>query len=633
MNTGTESGSPRRTLRTKNLKARVKTVVCEVLRFLPVAGCWLLAISVANSQDVLTFHNDVARTGQNLNELTLTPANVYSPLFGRLFTITVDGKVDAQPLYVSEVRVRGKGTHNLLIVASEHGSVYAFDADTGGLIWRITTLKIGEVPSDPLSCREEDGPEIGITATPVIDRARGGNGAIYLIAMSKDRLGTYFQRLHALDLTTGEELLGGPQDVQATYPGTGDNSINGFVIFDAKQYKERAGLLLLNGLVYTAWASHCDHRPYTGWIMGYNASTLTQMVVLDVVPNGGQGSIWMAGAGLAADASANLYLLDANGDFGTALDANGFPANHNFGNAFLKLSTASGLAVADYFEMYNEQEESDTDQDLGSGGTLVLPDMTDSSGTVRHLAVGAGKDGNIYLVNRDSMGKFSPTSNNVYQELASALPGGVFSTPAYYNGHLYYGANNGPISAFRFSNARLSSTPVAQTANFFNYPGATPSVSANGNTNGIIWATEDTNPAVLHAYNATNLQELYNSNQASGGRDHFGAGNNFITPTIAAGKVYVATRTGVGVFGTLGTPVPALAFSPEAGTYNAPVSVTISDLNRSAQIHYTTDGSTPTVFSPVFRNPIMVSTTTTIEAISVAGGISSIVASGTYTIQ
>jgi hypothetical protein len=251
--------------------------------------------------------------------------------------------------------------------------------------------------------------------------------------MSKDVSGTYFQRIHALDLAMGTELMGGPTEIQATFPGTGDGTNGTDVVFAPGQYKERVGLLLLNGTVYLGWASHCDIRPYTGWIMGYNANTLAQTRVLNVVPNGSEGAIWMAGAGLAADSSGNIYFLDANGDFDSNL-TNGFPTTGNFGNAFLKLSTASGLRVADYFEMDNQLQENSTDQDLGSGGVPLLPDLSDGANTM-HLAVGAGKDTNIYVVNRDSMGKFntSPNSNNVYQELPGALPGGVWSMPAYFN--------------------------------------------------------------------------------------------------------------------------------------------------------------------------------------------------------
>ena len=211
--------------------------------------------------------------------------------------------------------------------------------------------------------------------------------------------------------------------------------------FDPSQYKERAALLLLNGVIYTGWASHCDFRPYTGWIMGYSKSTLAQTSVLNVTPNGGEGAIWMSGAGLAADSSGNIYFLDGNGDFDTNLNTGGFPSNGDYGNAFMKLSTSGNqLAVADYFEMDNETSENGSDTDLGSGGTIVLPDLSDGSGHTMHLAVGAGKDTNLYVVNRDSMGKFSSTSNNIYQELAGALPGGVFSMPAYFNNTVYYGS-------------------------------------------------------------------------------------------------------------------------------------------------------------------------------------------------
>jgi hypothetical protein len=368
--------------------------------------------------------------------------------------------------------------------------------------------------------------------------------------MSKDGSGTYHQRLHALDLALGTELFGGPAEIQASYPGTGDSSNGTSVIFEPGQYKERSALLLLNGVIYTGWASHCDARPYTGWILGYNENTLAQTSVLNVTPNGYDGAIWMAGAGLAADSSSNIYFLDANGDFDTTLNGSGFPSDGDYGNAFMKLSTSSGLAVADYFEMDNGVAESGSDTDLGSGGMIVLPDLNDGSGNTWHLAVGAGKDSNLYLVNRDSMGKFS-SNNNIYQELAGALPGGVWAMPAYFNNTIYYGSVGSPIQAFTFTNAKLSTSATSQTANSFGYPGATPSVSANGTSNGIVWAVENNSPAVLHAYNAANLNELYNSNQASGGRDQFGSGNKYITPMIVNGKVFVGTPNGVAVFGLL----------------------------------------------------------------------------------
>jgi Ig-like domain-containing protein len=501
--------------------------------------------------DVLTYHNDIARTGQNLTETTLTTSNVTSATFGKLGFYGVDGLVDAEPLYASSVSVPSKGTHNLLIVPTEHGSVFAFDADSGATIWQVTTLKTGETTSDDRGCGQVT-PEIGVTSTPVIDRTQGPNGAIYLVAMSKEGSGNYHQRLHALDLALGTELFSGPVDIQATYPGTGDNTNGTSVVFDPKQYKERAALLLLNGVIYTGWASHCDDRPYTGWIMGYSETTLAQTSVLNVTPNGNEGAIWMAGAGLAADSSGNIYFLDANGDFDTTVNAQGFPSDGDYGNAFMKLSTTGNqLAVADFFEMDNEASENGSDTDLGSGGTIVLPDLTDGSGNTWHLAVGAGKDGNLYVVNRDSMGKFSANNSSIYQELAGALPGGVWAMPAYFNNTVYYGSVGSPIQAFTITNAKLSTSATAQTSNSFGYPGTTPSISANGTSNGIVWAVENTSPALLHAYNASTLTELYNSNQASGGRDQFGAGNKFITPMIVNGKVFVATPNGVAVFGLL----------------------------------------------------------------------------------
>jgi hypothetical protein len=509
----------------------------------------MLTVNNPTATDVVTYHNDIARTGQNLTEAILTPSNVTSATFGKIGFDSVDGRVDAQPLYLSNVNIPGQGSHNVLYIVTEHDSVYAFDADTGSQLWKVSTLTAGETPSDDRNCGQVS-PEIGITATPVIDRTRGPNGAMYLVEMSKNSA-NYFQRLHALDITTGAELFGGPKIVQATFPGTGDNTSNGNVVFDPAQYKERAGLLLLNGMIYTGWASHCDIRPYTGWVMAYDASTLAQTSVLNVVPNGSEGAIWMAGDGLAADSAGNIYLLDANGDFDATLNSSGFPSSGDYGNAFLKLSTSSGLAVADYFEMENQQQENSSDTDLGSGGEMLLPDLTDSTGHVWHLAVGAGKDSNLYVVNRDSMGKFNPSSNNIYQELPGVLSGGVWGMPAYFNGMVYYGSVGNQIQAFTITNAKLSTSATGHSNNSFAYPGAIPSISANGTSNAILWAVENSGTAVLHAYDANNLSnELYNSNQA-GSRDQFGGGNKFMTPTIVNGKVYVGTPNGVAVFGLL----------------------------------------------------------------------------------
>ena len=512
----------------------------------------LTVVTPSGSANVLTYHNDNARTGLNPNETILTPANVNSAKFGKLGFLSVTGLVDAEPLYVSGLTISGT-VHNVVFVVTEHDLVYAFDADTFQQLWQVSLVGANETPSDDRGCSQVT-PEIGVTSTPVIDPKAGAHGTIYVVAMSKDGSGNYFQRVHALDLTTGADLPGSPQVVQATYPGTASPNSNGMVIFDPAQYKERVGLLLLNGVLYTGWASHCDFAPYSGWVIGYNAATLKQTSILNFTPNGSEGSIWMSGAGLAADSSANIYFLAGNGTFDTSLTPTGFPVNGDYGNGFLKISTTGGaLAVADYFEMFNTVAESKADEDLGSGGALVLPDFTDASGTTRHLAVGAGKDNNIYVVNRDSMGKFNPANDNaIYQEIdTNGLGGsGVFAMPAYFNITVYYGAVSDSLRAFTISKALLVTPASSVSPASFGYPGTTPSVSANGTSNGIVWAVEANSPGVLHAYDATNLgNELYNSNQA-GSRDQF-VDNKFITPMIVNGKVFVGTPTGVVVFGLL----------------------------------------------------------------------------------
>jgi len=508
-------------------------------------------LSIPYPTDVLTYHYNVYRQGVTVQETTLTPSNVNSTAFGKVGFLTVDAHVDAQPLYVNEQFINGS-LNNTVYVVTENDSVYAFSANTGRQFWMVSVLRSGETPSDDHGC-SQISPTIGITDTPVIDKMAGAHGAIYFVAMTKDSSGNYHQRLHALDLATGAELFGGPTEIAATYPGTGDGSQNGMVIFNPGQFAPRAGILEFGTTLYFAFTSHCDARPYTGWVMAYNARTLAQSSVIDVTPNGNEGAIWMTGDGLAADESGNIYFLDGNGTFDTTLNSSGFPIMGDYGNAFMKLTNASGtLQVSDYFNMYNTVQESDADEDLGSGGVLVLPDLTDNNGVVHHLAVGAGKDTNIYVVNRDNMGKWNPNNNNqIYQELQGALPGGEWAMPAYFNNTVYYGDVGDNLKAYAISNAMLSTTPTSQTTTSFEYPGTTPSVSANQSSNGIVWAVENSSPAVLHAYNASNLaQELYNSNQA-GSRDQFGPGNKFITPIVANGKVFVGTQTGVAVFGLL----------------------------------------------------------------------------------
>ena len=538
--------------RNSNSKRPLFRISRASLQGLGLIGFALCAVIISSATDVTTYHNDIARTGQNLQETILTYSNVNSSSFGKLFISPVDGVIDAQPLYLSAVSIPGKGMHNVVYTVTENDSVYAFDADAGTLLWQVSALGSGESPSDDHGCGQIS-PQIGITSTPVIDRASGPHGTIYVVAMSKNST-SYFQRIHALDLTTGAEQFGGPVAVKAKYPGTGDNSRNGFVIFDPAQYAERQGLLLLNGVIYTAWTSHCDFRPYTGWIIGYNESTLAQSGVLDVTPNGNEGSIWQSGAGIASDGK-NLFFLDANGTFETSLNKKGFPNKGDYGNGFLKVSTGNNkLHVADYFNMYNTVSESDSDEDLGSGGAVVLPPMKDAKGKTHYLAIGAGKDQNIYIVNRNNMGKFNPNNDKaIYQEIDGVLGGGEWASSAYFNGNMYFGPVGNNLMQFQFSNARLSTSPLSKSAASFTYPGTAPSVSANGSSNGIVWSIEHTDPNdVLHAYNATNLAtELYNSSQAGNQRDQFGTASHFGTPMIVNGKVYVGTSNGVAVFGLL----------------------------------------------------------------------------------
>jgi hypothetical protein len=524
-----------------NLSQILLTCLVGVLSFADIRLC-------GQSTDVLTFHNDNARTGQALHEEILTLANVNSTTFGKLRTLVVDGEIDAQPLYVAGVNIPGQGLRNVLYVATEAGSLYAFDADSSTLFWQVSPFPAGEFPSDDWGC-SLISPNICMTATPVIDRSVGPNGTLFVVVMTRNNLSQYFQRLHAIDLATGADRIP-PATISASFPGTGDNSSGGLVVFDPALYVERAGLLLLNRVIYTAWTSHCDTRPYTGWIMGYDEQTLQQTSVLNLTPNGQQGAIWMSGGGLAADGAGNIFVLLGNGSFDTSLTADGFPSLGNYGNAFVKVSISNSvLAVADYFAPSNTVYQNDNDGDLGSGGVLLLPDLTDDQGKTRQLAVGAGKDQNIYVVDRSNMGKYNPASDDVvYQKLSGAVADGVFSTPAYFNGTVYYGAAGAPLQAFPIRGGRLQ--PVAsQSSHAFDFPGATPAISANGTSNGIVWALNSSpgDDCQLYAFDAANLtNQLF---LADGG---FGNGTKFTAPTVASARVYVPTATpGITVFGLL----------------------------------------------------------------------------------
>lgn len=530
--------------------------------------------TLAPAVDVTTYHNDIARTGQNLSESTLTSSNVKQATFGLLHSLPVNGKVDAQPLVLAGFTIGG-APHNVVYVATEHDSVYAFDADSGVQLWTVSLLGAGETTSDARGCNQVV-PEIGITATPVIDRAAG---KLFVVAMSKVSSNNYFQRLHVLNLATGAEMPNSPVTIAASVPATGASfATGGRLVFDAKQYKERSALLLSQGIIYTSWASHCDIGPYTGWIIAYNETTLQQTAVYDDEPSwnsgggSGEAAFWNSNSGPAADAAGNLYAMTGNGGFDTTLTTGGFPIGNDYGNAILKLAPPAGgtQSVTDYFTMFNTVSESGMDADLGSGGIMLLPDVLDATAHTRHLAVGAGKDRIIYVVDRDNLGKFKTSDNlNAYQAFLgfpSSSPGscgsvaGVFGAPVYFNGVVYFAAAGDLIRAFPVTSALLSTVPSSQTAQAFCFPGASLAVSANGTTNGILWAVENSSTqGALHAFDATNLAtELYNSKQA-GTRDQFGPGAKFTPPTIANGKVFVGTQlntTGPGqnyvaVFGLL----------------------------------------------------------------------------------
>src|SRR5579862_3040615 len=494
----------------------------------------------AIATDVTTYHNNIERTGLNNTENTLNQGNVNEHTFGLLGSLQVDGLVDAEPLFLSNLSIGGT-SHDVVFVVTENDSVYAFDANTRAQLWHdgpSALLPSGENASNEPDGCSQIGSEIGITSTPVIDRNQGAHGTMYLVTMSIDGSGGHHHRIHALDVTTGAELLGGPTPISATYPGVGAGSSGGTLTFNAVQYKERAALLLLNGVIYTTWASHCDVPPYSAWVMGYNESNLHQSVVFNLTPNGantaggsyGAGSIWMSGGGPAADPQGNIYVALANGAFETTLNGNGFPSQADYGNALVRMTPGSGtLSVTDYFNMSDTINE--------SGGVMVVPDQTNSSGGTVHLVTAAGKDGTLYVANRSNMGRFSSSTDNIYQLVSNALPNGVWGVSAYFNGTIYACPKSNTMRAFPISQARVQGAS-SQTSTNFEYPGALPSVSANGTVNGIVWAIENTSPPTLHAYAAGNLQtELYNSSQAPNDADHpNGSGNKFVTPMIAMGR-------------------------------------------------------------------------------------------------
>jgi len=608
---------------------------------------------------VLTQHNDNARTGAYTTETVLTPTNVNQNSFGKLFSYTVDGRIYAQPLYVPNLAIAGKGTHNVVFIATEHDSVYAFDADSSGgtnsaPLWKITLLDSAHgassgattVPNGDVSSGDIV-PEIGITGTPVIDPA---SGTLYLVGKTKEGTSAnpaYVQRLHALDLASGAEKFGGPVTLSASVSGTGTGSSGGVLAFDPKWELNRAGLLLQNGVVYIAFAAHGDNGAWHGWVFSYSASNLQRLSAYCTTPNGFGSGTWMSGAGIAADVVdpvnkpyGRMFIATGNGSFNATPP---YTNSMSYGDDIVRLDLSGGvLTVQDSFTPFNQAALSSSDEDLASGGVLLLPDQ--SSGGHTHLLAQAGKEGRIYLVDRDNMGGFNSSADNVVQEIPNPnvnLSGGLWSSPAFWNNTLYTWGQINNLRAYAFSNGLLSTSPSATGPQTSGYPGATPSVSSNGNSNGIVWAIQTDgyntpSPAILRAYNASNIgTQLYDSNQ-NAARDAAGLATKFVVPTIANGKVYVAASGELDVYGLLNVS-PAAAtpvISPASQTFTNSLSVTITDSTPGATIYYTTNGAVPTVSSTKYTGAISVTTTETITAIASATGyLESQPAQQTYTLQ
>ncbi len=611
-----------------------------------------LIVSAAPAQvNVVTAHNDIARTGQDLKETILTPSNVNPLQFGKLFSQTVKGGIYAQPLYVSQLAIPSNGTHNVVFVETNADIVYAFDADTNGGInakplWQ-TSLATGVLKT-----------QFGVYGTPVIDLP---SNTMFLVS-SEVQGTTEIFRLHALDITTGAEKLGGPVPVQATIPGTGSGSSGGMLTFNPNYQTQRPGLLLLNGVLYVAFGSQGDNGVWHGWLFSFSQTTLQEISVFCTTTNGNGGGIWMGGAGLAAEVNdptkpyGRMFVSTGNGSFSTSSPLTN---TMSYGMSLLDLDLTGGvMTVTDEFTPYNEAFLEGEDGDLGSGGPVLLPTQTLASGATLNPLLEIGKVGALYIIDRNNLGGYNTTADQIVQEVQTpTTPGydwgaGVWGSEAYWNNYIYDGGTNpalnsdgyngagNSLTAYSFINGVLSTTPVSKSAELFSWPSPTPSVSANGTNNGITWVikTDDLDslgPETLLAYNATNLaQTLYSSNDNLT-RDSPGPEVEYVVPTIANGKVYVGAVGQVNIYGLLAsTPVaPAPVISPGSGTFTTTQTVTITDGVARATIYYTTDGSTPNANSAVYSSttPLVVSTNETITAIaSPAGYLQSAPASATY---
>ena len=584
---------------------------------------------------VLTYHNDNTRMGVNTNEIWLTPANVKTNTFGQLFTYAVDGFVYAQPLVVPGVTIPGKGLHNVVYVATEHNSVYAFDADSNqgsnaAPLWQtsflgpgVTTVPNGDVGTSDIT------PEIGITSTPVIDPV---TGTIYLEVKTKETGSVYVHRLHALDITTGLERtnFNSPVVIAVTnYPGVGSGDNDGknpsHVLWNALREHSRPALTLLNGQVYMSFASHGDNSPYHGWLLAYNATNVaSQTGVYNATPNGTEGGFWEGGGGPSVDAQGNLYLQSGNGTFDGGTN---ITTTNDYSMSIMKFSTTNGLKFVDYFAPSNAVALSDGDQDLGSSSPLILPDSAGSAAHP-HLVVGGGKTAPIYVADRDNLGRFNGTAgtNKIVQEFNGGPNGDRDTSPAFFNRALYIFDSNNRIGAYSISNGLFNLTPVQTPDTYDNKGGATACISANGTNNAIMWALYNsgadspTTPCILRAYNATNLaQELYSSDQLPA-RDSAGDAVKFTVPTIVNGKVYVGAQYALTVYGLASNYVSAPIISPGGGVFTNSVTVSLSDPAKGVTIYYTLDGSTPSTASLLYTGPFVVTNSGTVTAVGFAAG-------------
>jgi DNA-binding protein YbaB len=608
-------------------------------------------IGVTALNGVFTYRNDLTRSSVNSQEYALTPSNVNTTSFGKIFSCTLDGSIYAQPLWVANVAIGG-GTHNIVIVATQNDSVYALDADSTSCTqyWVASMLLPAHgaasgatpVPSSDVNETQDIPTQIGITSTPVIDPT---TNLLYVVSKTKEN-GSYFQRLHRLNLLTGAEMTGSPVTLAASVSGIGDGSSGGTLSYIPLRQNPRPGLALVNGSIYISSGSHGDNSPWHGWILKYDATTLAQTGVFCTTPNTGGGGIWMSGSAPIADSSNNIYVISSNGTYNGTTE---------FGDTFLKLTTTSGLTLnnvtTDSFTPDDQSTLSTNNIDLGAGGAITLLDSV--SGPVPHLLIGGGKEGILYLLNRDSMGGYNASNNSKAVQTWQLTPGqgtygGISSSGEFWQNTFYIAGAQTPLEAFAFDTTKglFNPIPSSQSATTFGFPGLTPAISASGTTNAIVWAVDTsgngtngapTGSAVLYAYDATNLaHELWDSTQAANNRDQAALAIKFAVPTVANGKVYVSAKGVLNVYGllNLGPAAAAPTFSPAPGSYPSSQSVSLSDTTTGATIYYTLDGSTPTTSSSVYVNPINVSTTTTINAMAVASGLNnSTVSTGSYTIQ